>query len=268
MKVPIAPSGPIARSLRAASRVAQAGVSLLSVAALAAVATPAAALALLTEENPPFSYTEKGKLEGLAAEVVRGMTSRAGIPAKFEVLAADKAFVRAQAERDTCVFATPRLENRERLFAWIGPIATSLWAVFGRGDFTPPIRTIKDLAPYRIGTVSRDPKGEFLRENGVPDVRALRDDALNPQRLFLARDNPDHIDLWITDLHSGRAIAKAAKVTDIKLVFIAGEQPLFLACSPQSDPKILKALNEALDAMKADGSFKRIAAEYEKRFPP
>ena len=32
-----------------------------------------------------------------------------------------------------------------------------------------------------------------------------------------------------------RAVAKAAKVTDIKLVFIAGEQPLFLACSPRTD---------------------------------
>jgi polar amino acid transport system substrate-binding protein len=236
--------------------------------ALVAIATPAAALVLLTDENPPFNFTEKGKLEGSATEIVRDMVSRAGVPAKFEVLPADKAFVRAQADRDTCVFATPRLENRERLFVWIGPIATSLWAVYGKGDFVPSIRTVKDLAPYRIGTVVRDPKAEFLRENGVTDVRAFRDDAQNPQRLFLARDNPDHIDLWITDLHSARAVASAAKVTDIKLVFIAGEQPLFLACSPRTEPKMVQALNQALDAMKADGSYKRITAAYEKRFPP
>jgi polar amino acid transport system substrate-binding protein len=235
---------------------------------LVAVATPVAALSLLTEENPPFNYTEKGKLEGSATDVVRDMASRARVATKFDILPGDKAFVRAQANRDTCVFATPRLENRERLFIWIGPIATNLWAVYGRGDFAPSIRTVKDLSPYRIGTVARDPKAEFLRENGVTDVRAFRDDGLNPQRLFLARDNPDRIDLWITDLYSGRAIAKAAKVTDIKLVFIAGEQPLFLACSPQTDPNIVKALAEALETMKADGSFKRITAEYERRFPP
>ena len=101
----------------------------------------------------------------------------------------------------------------------------------------------------------------------MTDVRAFRDDAQNAQRLFLARDNPDHIDLWITDLHSARAVAKAAKVTDIKLVFIAGEQPLFLACSPRTEPKVVQALNLALDAMKADGSLNRITAAYEKRFP-
>ena len=236
-------------------------------AAASAVAAPAAALALLAEENPPFSHTENGKLQGSAVEVVREMVSRAHVQASFEVVRGDKAIVRAQAERDTCVVATPRRENRQRLFTWIGPIATSLWAVYGRTDFTPTIRTVKDLAPYRIGALARDPKAEFLRENGVRDVRALADDSLNPQRLFLARDNPDYIDLWITDLHSSRTVAKAAKVTDIKLVFIASEQPLFLACSPQTDAKSLKALSGALDEMKADGSLQRLA-EPEKRTRP
>jgi len=244
-------------------------IAILS-AILVGVAAPAAAaaLALLTDENPPFSFTDKGKLEGSAADVVREMATRAGVPAKFESLAGNKAFVRAQADRDTCVFATPRLENRERLFSWIGPIATNLWAVYGKGDFAPTIRTLKDLAPYRIGAVSRDPKVDFLRDNGLPDVRVFRDDTQNPQRLFLARDNPDHIDLWITDLYAGRAAAKAAKGADVKLVFIAFEEPLFLACSPRTDPGIVKALTDALDAMKADGSFKRITVEYERRFPP
>jgi len=238
------------------------------VAVLVAAAGPATALTLLTEEDAPFSYTDKGKLAGLATDVVREMMSRAGVPARFDVLSAEKAFVRAQADRDTCVFATPRLENRERLFTWIGPIATNLWAVYGKGDFAPSIRTIKDMAPYRVGVVARDPKAEFLRENGVPGVRVFRDEAQNPQRLFLARDHPDHIDLWITGLYSGRATAKAAKVTDVKLVFIAFEEPLFLACSPRTDASVVKALGDALNAMKADGSFKQITAEYEKRFPP
>ena len=267
MSVAVARSG--SRFVQSARSSLRRSSDALIVAVLVATAGgPATALTLLTDEDPPFSYSEKGKITGSATDVVREMTSRAGVPAKFDVLPTEKAFVRAQAERDTCVFATPRLENRERLFVWIGPIATNLWAVYGKGDFAPSIRTIKDMAPYRIGVVARDPKAEYLRENGVPGVRVFRDDAQNPQRLFLARDNPDHIDLWITGLYSGRAAAKAAKVTDVKLVFIALEEPLFLACSPRTDASVVKALNDALDAMKADGSFKRVSAEYEKRFPP
>ena len=229
-------------------------------------AAPAVALTLLTEENPPFNYVEKGKLVGAATEIVLDMAMRAALPVKTDVLPWDKAYVRAQGERDTCLFSTARLENRERLFLWVGPIATNVWAVYGKGDFAPAIRTVNDLSLYRIGTVLRDPKNDYLRENAVTDLRPVRDDGLNPPRLFLPRDDPDHIDLWITGLYSGRDIAKAARMPELKLVFVASEQPMFLACNPQTDRKIVKALADALESMKADGSFKRITADYEKRY--
>jgi len=41
---------------------------------------------------------------------------------------------------------------------------------------------------------------------------------------------------------------------------------MFLACNPQTDRRLVKALADALESMKADGSFKRITADYEKRF--
>lgn len=240
---------------------------LAALVAGAIAAAPSSALTLLTEENPPFSYTEKGKLSGSAADIVREMATRAGVPVKIEVIPWDKAYVRAQGEREICLFPTARLENRERLFLWVGPIGTNLWAVFGRGDFAPPIRALKDLAPYRIGTMLRDAKADFLRENGVNDLRSVREDEQNPPSLLLPRNNPDHIDLWITNLNSAREVARAAKVTDLKLVFIASEQPLFLACSPQTGKAVVKALGSALETMRADGSFARITTDYEKRFP-
>jgi polar amino acid transport system substrate-binding protein len=236
-------------------------------AAWAIAAAPAAAVTLLTDENPPFNFTEGGRLTGSATEIVQNMATRAGVPVKIELLNWDKAYVRAQGEREACLFSTARQENRERLFLWIGPIAVNVWAVYGRADFTPVVRSLKDLAPYRIGTLARDAKNDFLRDNGVNELRAARDDALNPPRLFLPRDAPEHIDLWITGLYAGRDIAKAAKVADLKLVFVAGEEPLYVACNPQLDRKVVKALADALDGMKADGSFKRITAEYEKKFP-
>jgi polar amino acid transport system substrate-binding protein len=240
---------------------------LMAIVAAALAAAPAQALTLFTEENPPFNFTEKGKLQGFVAEIVQGMATRAGIPVNVEVLSWDRAYVRAQGQKDACLFATARLENRERLFLWVGPIATNPWAVYGKGDFALPIRSVKDLAPSKIGTVLRDAKNEFLRENAVNELRAVREDVQNPPRLLLPHDHPEHIDLWVTDLYAGRDAAKAAKVTNIKLVFIANEQPLYLACSPQTDRKIVKALADALESMKADGALNRITAEYEKRFP-
>ena len=154
----------------------------------------------------------------------------------------DEAYVRAQAEKNTCIFATARLENRERLFLWVGPLANNLWALYAKGD--------------------------FLRENAITNLKFVRDDRDNPPRLLLPADNPDHIDLWITTLYSGKSIAKAAKVADVKLVFIAAEQPLYLACNPQTDRGVVKALSDALETLRADGSIARINASYEKKFAP
>jgi polar amino acid transport system substrate-binding protein len=233
----------------------------------AALAAPhAVALTLLTEENPPFNYTEDGKVVGSATEIVAAVVQRTGLSVRQELLPWDTAFRRAQAEKDTCVFATARLENRERLFVWIGPLANSFWGVFARSNFSQPIRVLSDLKPYRIGGVVNDAKMEYLQENNVTNTKALAEDRFNPPRLLLPTEDPNRIDLWITNLYSGQKVAQAAKVPDLKLVFVAREVPVYLACSPQSSPATIKALTDAFEQVQASGLPARVVAEYEKKF--
>jgi polar amino acid transport system substrate-binding protein len=241
---------------------------LIALAALFAWAgtAPAVTLSFLTEENPPYNYMDNGKIVGSAAEIVQQISSRSGHPAAIQMLPWEVAYGRAQAEKNVCIFATSGREFRERLFLWVGPIATNMWAIYGKGDFAVPIRELKDLAPYRIGAVARDAKGEYLRENAITNIKLVRDDRDNPARLLLPADNPDHIDLWVTSLYGGRTAAKSAKVADVKLVFLVKEEPLYLACNPQTDRNVVKALSDALETLRADGSLARIIALYEKKF--
>jgi polar amino acid transport system substrate-binding protein len=234
--------------------------------ALALAVTPTVALTLLTEENPPFNYTDDGRIVGSATEIVAAIVKEAGLPVRQEILPWDTAFRRAQAEKDTCVFATARLENRERLFLWVGPLANSYWGVFARGGFAQPIRSLADLKPYRVGGVVNDAKIEYLQENNITNTKALAEDRFNPPRLMLPPEDPNHIDLWITNLYAAPTVAKSAKVTDVKLVFVAREVPVYLACSPQTSPTIIKALTDAFDQVNARGLPARVVAEYEKKF--
>jgi len=232
------------------------------VASLPAAGAP---LTLLTEENPPFNYSEDGRLTGMVAELVVEALARAKVPYAIEVLPWTRAYARAQAERDTCLFATARLPAREKLFTWVGPLAANLWGTYGRGDFSGSVRTLADLRRLRIGGVASDAKVEYLRENGVTNIRVAPEDRLNPPLLSLPAGHPDRIDLWVTGYYGARAVARAAKATDIKLVFIVREIPLYLACNPQTSKAALTALAEAVDAMRADGLLERVAATYEKR---
>jgi len=236
-----------------------------SALALATVfsSSPSLAFTLLTEENPPLNYTENGKLTGMATEVVAEMAKRAGITAKTEVLQWKAAYQRAQGDRDTCVYATARLENRERIFTWVGPVAVSRWALFAKEGFTPHIGSLADTRPFRIGGVTYDAKTEYLKQNGVTNIVEVADDKLNPGKLTLDRKAPGRIDLWITNASRAKVVAAQAGVKDIKPVFAVRDDDSYLACSPRTAAATIKALSSALESMKKDGTYQKIIGRYD-----
>lgn len=236
-----------------------------AIALAASLQAGGAPLTLLTEENPPFNYSDHGRLTGIVTELVAEAMARAKVPHTIEVLPWTRAYTRAQAERDTCLFATARLPARERLFAWVGPLASNVWVTVGRGDFAGDVRTLADLVRLRIGGVSNDAKVEYLKENGVTNIRVATEDRQNPPLLFLPPGHPDRIDLWVTGYYGARGVARAAGAPDVKRVLVVREIPLYLACNPQTSREALKALADAVDAMRSDGFIARVAAAYETR---
>jgi polar amino acid transport system substrate-binding protein len=228
-------------------------------------AQPALALKVLTEENPPLNYTEGKKLTGMATEVVREMGKRAKLKLDFEIMAWSKAYEKAQADKETCLYSTARLPNRENAFKWVGPIAANKWGLFALGGFKQEIKSLDDAKPFRIGGVARDAKTEFLRQWGVTNISEVENDRLNPAKLTLNRKETGKIDLWITSAASAKKVAAGGKVSDVKLVYLVREEESYLACSPRTSADTLKALAAALDAMKKDGAYGKIIKAYESR---
>lgn len=245
----------------ATSKAFSAGV----LAAVLAAPQPALALKLLTEENPPLNYTENQKLTGMATEVVQEMGKRAKIKLDFQVMTWGNAYEKAQDDKETCLYSTARLPNRENAFKWVGPIAVNKWGLFALGGFKPEIKSLNDAKPYRIGGVARDAKTEFLKQGGVTNIFEVKDDRLNPAKLTLDRKEAQKIDLWITSAATAKRVAERAKVPGVKLVYLVREEESFLACSPRTAPATLKALADALDSMKKDGSYGKIVKAYESR---
>jgi len=226
---------------------------------------PALALKLLTYFYNAPETTENKKLTGMGTEVVQEMGKRAKIKLDFEVMAWDKAYEKAQADKETCLYSTTRLPNRENAFKWVGPIAVNKWGLYALGGFKPVIKSLMDLRPYRVGGVERDSKTEYLKQEGITNISEEKDDKLNPPKLTLNRKETGKIDLWVTSVGGAKRVAAAAKVKDIKLVFVARQVDSYLACSPRTLPATLKSLADALDSMKKDGSYEKIIKAYESR---
>jgi polar amino acid transport system substrate-binding protein len=226
------------------------------------LAPPAAnALTLVTEENPPFNYTEQGKVVGISTEVVTELGKRASIPLQIKSMPWEQAYIAAQRDKETCVYSTARLDNREQIFTWIGPIATNQWVLIGKSEFAG-LKKVEDARRYRVGVVAKDAKIEFLMSKGVTDLREVTDDGLVPPRLMLGKDDPNHLDLWATSAYGARRTAARANVKDIKLILNLRRVPLYLACGRNTVPETVKALNQAFDRAVKDGTLKRIAERY------
>lgn len=230
------------------------------------MATQAQALQLLTEEYPPFNYTQDKQFKGISTEVVTEMGRRAKIPMEFSATAWSDAYKAGQSKRDTCIYSTVRLDNRERIFKWVGPLAVNTWGLYAKNGFSGKINTLADARPYRIGGVTEDAKVEWRKQHAVTNIVTVKDEKLIPPMLTLDRKQPGAVDLWIASIYAAKTIADQANTKDLKLVLKAGEQQLWLACNPGVPSNTIKALSDALDAMKKDGAYNKISATYDKQF--
>jgi len=235
---------------------------------LCVLAAPVHALTALTESNSPFNFMEKGKPTGLSVELVTEMGKRAGVPVTVQLVAWNQGYSDAQAKRDTCLFSTARLPNRENIFKWVGPLATNQWAFFAKQGFTGKINKLEDARPYRVGGIEQDARVEWLKEKGVTNIVTVVKRTELPQLLTLDRKKLGGIDLWITGLYTARQVAAEAKVKDVIFVKSVREEDLYLACNPGVPAATLGSLQSALDAMKKDGTHKKIVDSYLERYKP
>lgn len=241
--------------------------SLSAIALVVSVsAAQAQSIAFLTEQNPPFNFAQGGKPAGISTDIVSEAIKRAGVTGRFEILPWDTAYRRAQTDKDTCLYSTARLENREKLFGWIGPIATNKWVLVAKDDFSGTIKSDADARKYKIGAVRTDAKAELLRSKAITNIFESDSEEQIPPKLFLKKEDPARIDLWVSGLYAYKTVAEKAKVTGVKTVYVVGEQQLFVACSPRTSDAAFKKLGAAVQSMRKDGTLGRLIAEGEKRF--
>lgn len=227
---------------------------------------PALALQMLTEEYPPYNYTENKALIGVSTEILVEMGKRANVPMTFAIMPWPQAYEQTQKKVETCLFSTARIENRERIFKWVGPIATNEWGLFAKAAFKDPIKTLADARPYRIGGVTNDAKIMWLRDQALTNIVEVNEDKLVPGMLTLDRKKQNAVDLWVTGVYAEKFVTAQSKIKDVKLVLKIKEEPLWLACHPSLSDATIKSLQDALNAMQKDGAIRKIHAAYDSKF--
>lgn len=214
---------------------------------------------IMTEEYPPFNYTENGKLTGLATEVVIAVAKKVGNPADIEVLPWARAYGIIQKQDGLILFSMTRTEAREDLFKWVGPVASNKWVFFAKKGSNISVASLDDAKKVgKIGTYKDDAAETFLKEQGFTNLDSVIDDEQNVPKLMAGR-----INLWVVGELQGIYKAKAKGVADqLEKVLDVKDTQLYIAFSKSTPDEVIAKWQAAMDELKADGSYDALVKKY------
>ncbi|WP_171013780.1 transporter substrate-binding domain-containing protein [Chitinivorax sp. B] len=215
-------------------------------------------LQLTTEDLPPYNIpTADGRnIAGIVGEKVMEIMRRANIEYTLEIATWQRAYNLALTQPNTCVFATTRIEEREALFKWVGPMATTEWVVIGRNN-SPPINQLEDLKEIPIAGYRSDASAIYLTSHQYNVVTATSPDVCL-RNLVLGR-----IDYWVAGRLSSSQIIRRQNAEDkVKVLLAFNRRYLYLACNPAVPNQLIETMQNVWKSMEADGTLRQIDQRY------
>lgn len=234
---------------------------LFSSAALAAPSVPAKSTEAIsysgmTEDFPPFNYTEGGKVTGYATDVIDLAFQKAGIKTTFTLWPWLRAYNQAKDVSGHYVFSTSRTPEREKLFKWVGPIAKDLVYLMVLKD--SPIKEVADFKQLKKYTVSGqvgDQPVVFLQQNGF-DVFIAADEGV---RMKMFKEKKIQMDLMTAA--SQETYEKNWDIKYRRVAFLYDTE-YWAAFNPATPDAVISKLNKAIAEMRAAGTLDKLAAKY------
>ena len=220
-----------------------------------------AGLRIITEEFPPLNYAgADGKAAGQATEIVTSILTRLNHTASIEIMPWSEGYALARTGPKVALFSTARTDERENLFKWVGPIASSEYMLYARDGSGLQINSLEAAKKAgRIGVVKDDVRHQFLLENHFGNISTCGSDAECLRNLVAGTT-----DLWLGSSANAADVAKKEGISPsaYKALYAVRTVPLYIAFSNDTPDSVIIRWQDALDAMKRDGSFDAIRKKY------
>ena len=216
-------------------------------------------LKVLTEEFPPYNYTDQGSLTGFSTEVVRAVLQEAKIDGEFQSLPWARAYETAQNADSVLIFSIARTAQREKLFKWVGMIAPTQFYLFSLPQRKLHFTQLEQAKSFQIATVNEDVGEQFLISKGFQKGKNLQSSVkyeLNYEKLKLGR-----VDLWVmTELVAAYLARQAGddparSLTRSYALHELSEDGLYMAFGPKTPDALVERLRKALTTVKNNGSY-------------
>ncbi len=231
-----------------------------SVVSVSALADPACQnVSIVTEEYPPFNYTEDGHEKGLATDVVLAVLRQMGMRADIRSLPWARAYDTAVNGKDVMIYSITRTPQREQLFKWVGVISPDDYNLFALKGKVASLRSLDDARSLQTATVIDDAGEQYLISKGFVPGKNLQSSIrydLDYQKLKEGR-----VDLWIANRAVAVYLARKAgdrpedvmhAVFNIRDLNASGA---YMAFGTKTADDCVEKFRAALQAIKANGDY-------------
>ncbi len=243
---------------------------LMTFVPLSGARSEAEKLQIFGEILPPYAFVEDGQAKGISVDLLVEMLARAGrAEGRSDITFVNwaRGYAELQNRPNTLLFSTVRLAEREKLFQWVGPILVTQVQAIARKDKSIHLGSLLDMNNYAV-CVSRSSAGhQRLLASGVSGEKLIAIETEKGGARLVARGR---VDIWVAEkiMANWQLIQNGFDPADFEAVGVVVDNELSFAFNRATDPAVAQALQDALDGMRADGTYDTILARYLKQTSP
>ena len=223
-------------------------------------------LKVLTEEFPPYNYTENAKITGFSTEVVQAVLREVKIQGEFQSMPWARAYETAQGADNVLIYSIGRTPQREKLFKWVGVIAPTQYYLFSLPQRKLKLDRLDQARSFQIATVNEDVGEQFLMAKGFAKGVNLQSSVkyeLNYEKLKAGR-----VDLWImTELVAvylarqagdvpSKSLARSFAIPDL------GSDGYYMAFGINTPDALVERLRKGLATIKHNGTYEALKKKW------
>jgi polar amino acid transport system substrate-binding protein len=220
-------------------------------------------ITVLTEEWPPYNYTERGQLKGFSVEVVQQIVKDLQLDATFEIYPSMRASYMLENEPGNMFISMFRTPAREDKYHWVGPLVDSSIYFYKKKGNPLVVNSIEEakgvnlIATRHAGLVYSQ-----LKNAGFTNLDNNSIDGISVYKKLLS----DRCDLGISDSALGVSYilkqlgyrADALIQTPVKVV----DAELYIAVSKDISSETIEQWQQSLEKLKRSGVYDQILKKY------
>lgn len=226
-------------------------------------------LTWMTEEYPPYNFTENDQLKGIAVDVLLEVWKRVGInkTAKdIKVYPWARGVSLMEKTNGCCLFSTTMTPHRKKVlgYQFFSPIPgkeeSGNHIIALKSDHIK-ISSEDDLKKYRIGVVLGDVGEDLVVEAKIPTDKI---DTCNSGEQLVKKMDKKRFDVMSYEFQTTQALMKDNNMDPAMYEIVYTFPPLQMgyAFNKNMDSALIKELQKTLDAVTADGTAERIMKKY------